>query len=519
MHINFPHFRIKKKGNEAKPISAVSDESSLNVALPILSTSDFKILEQYSIVEPHARIIIAQNIRTGAINYIVDELKLNKVEKNVYDQILNTLRWELSPPEINVDLKEYFEKEARKVIERYRLSLGTLPGVAWNKIIYYVERDILGYERLDPIMRDPNVEDISCNGPYRPVYVWHRKYESIPTNISFEHPEELDNFILKLAYKAGKHISTAHPVLDAMLPENHRVAATFMTEVSRSGSSFTIRKFREDPITIVDMVKLNVMSPEMAAYLWMLMENKFPAIVMGVTGAGKTTMLNALACLFRPTTKVVSIEDTPELRLPLENWVQLMSRPSYGFGPEKVGEISLYDLVKVSLRYRPDVIIVGEIRGEEAYVLFQAMATGHGGMTTLHSESIDAAVKRLISPPMNIPPSYVPLIKVALVIKRVKLRGSERSVRRVTEVIEILDYNKYLTVFKWDPFTDTFINNWSDSVNLRDIGESIGMTEKQMIDELMKRRNIIFWMSENNIRRYTDVAKIVSRYYAGEIVA
>lgn len=517
MHISFPRFRIRKKSDSA--LHPSTDELSSETSVAITLTSNMKILERYSIIEPHARIIIAQDPQTGTVMYIVDELKLNKIEKNVYNRIIDTLRWELNPPEENIDPKEYFEKEARKVIERYKLSLGSLPGVAWNKIVYYVERDILGYERLDPIMRDPNIEDISCNGPERPVYVWHRKYESIPTNVVFETSEELDNFILRLAYKAGKHISTAHPVLDAMLPENHRVAATFMTEVSRGGSSFTIRKFREDPITIVDMVRSNVMSPEMAAYLWMLMENKFPAIVMGVTGAGKTTMLNALACLFRPTIKVVSIEDTPELRLPLENWVQLMSRPSYGFGPEKVGEITLYDLVKVSLRYRPDVIIVGEIRGEEAYVLFQAMATGHGGMTTLHSESIDAAVKRLISPPMNIPPSYIPLIKVALVIKRTKLRKAERSVRRVTEVIEVLDYNKYLTVFKWDPFTDTFINNWSESVNLRDIGEFLGMTQKQMIDELIKRRNIILWMSENNIRKYTDVAKIVNKYYTGEIVA
>lgn len=517
MHISFPRFRIRKKSDTT--LQPSTDELSSETSVAITLTSNMKILERYSIIEPHARIIIAQDPQTGTIMYIVDELKLNKIEKNVYNRIIDTLRWELNPPEENIDPKEYFEKEARKVIERYKLSLGSLPGVAWNKIVYYVERDILGYERLDPIMRDPNIEDISCNGPERPVYVWHRKYESIPTNVVFETSEELDNFILRLAYKAGKHISTAHPVLDAMLPENHRVAATFMTEVSRGGSSFTIRKFREDPITIVDMVRSNVMSPEMAAYLWMLMENKFPAIVMGVTGAGKTTMLNALACLFRPTIKVVSIEDTPELRLPLENWVQLMSRPSYGFGPEKVGEITLYDLVKVSLRYRPDVIIVGEIRGEEAYVLFQAMATGHGGMTTLHSESIDAAVKRLISPPMNIPPSYIPLIKVALVIKRAKLRKAERSVRRVTEVIEVLDYNKYLTVFKWDPFTDTFINNWSESVNLRDIGEFLGMTQKQMMDELIKRRNIILWMSENNIRKYTDVAKIVNKYYTGEIVA
>jgi len=391
-----------------------------------------------------------------------------------------------------------------------------MPGVSWSKILYYLERDIMGYGPIDPIMRDPNIEDISCNGVNKPIYVWHRKYESLPSNVMFTDAEELNEFIVKLAHKAGKHISTAYPVLDAMLPENHRVAATFMEEISRSGSTFTIRKFREDPITIIDMINFGTISAEAAAYLWLAMEFKLPALVIGVTGAGKTTMLNALACMFKPTIKIVTIEDTPELRLPLENWVQLTSRPSYGFGPERIGEISLFDLVKVSLRYRPDVIMVGEVRGEEAYVLFQAMATGHGGMTSLHAENVDAAVKRLTSEPMNIPPSYIPLVKIGIVIRRLTIRkaGRERVARRVTEVTEILDYDRYATVVKWVPTDDSFIHEWEESANLRDIALAMGRSFDEILEELKRRRDLLLWMAENNIRSYISVASVIQKYYA-----
>lgn len=340
----------------------------------------FKVVERYSIYEPFVHAVIVQNPETGETRYVVDELKLTRREKFIYSRVVETLQWELKPLTEVEDPYGYFKKMAARVIHKYRLRLGRLPGVSWSKILYYVERNLLGYGPIDPLMRDPNLEDISCDGVGKPIYVWHRRYESIPTNIVFRNHRDLDDFIIRLAHKAGKHISIAWPILDAMLPEMHRLAATFSREVSTSGSTFTIRKFREDPITIIDMINFKTLDAGTAAYLWVAMEYKMPAMIMGVTGSGKTTLLNSLTCMFRPTIKVVSIEDTPELRLPLDNWVQLVSRPSYGMGPEKVGEVTLFDLVKVSLRYRPDIIIVGEVRGEEAYVLFQALATGHGGV-------------------------------------------------------------------------------------------------------------------------------------------
>ena len=331
----------------------------------------------------------------------------------------------------------------------------------------------------------------------------------------FPTEEELDNYIIKLAHMAGKHISVAYPILDAILPGGHRVAATFQKEISTKGSTFTIRKFREDPITIVDMIDFGTVSSEMAAYFWLLMDYKMTTLILGTTGAGKTSTLNALATLLRPTYKIVTVEDTPEIRLPQENWVQLFTRPSYlaTGGP---GEIDLFQLIKVALRYRPDVIIVGEVRGEEAYVLFQSIATGHSGITTIHAEHIDAAVKRLTSPPMNIPPSYIPLINVAMVIKRVtKLdeSGRPRPARRITTVWEVEDYGKYIEVCKWDPLRDRFELSLSNSLTLKRISELTGKTLSELIDEISRRKLVLEWLTANRIRSYKEIAKYIYRYY------
>jgi flagellar protein FlaI len=364
-------------------------------------------------------------------------------------------------------------------------------------------------------MKDPYIEDISCDGVGRPIYVWHQKYESIPTNIKFTNDEELDDLIVKLAHKAGKHVSVAFPIIDAILPEGHRLAATYKREVSRDGSTFTIRKFRDKPLSIINLIIGGTVSTLLAAYFWKIMEFNMTGLIMGVTGAGKTTMLNALATLLRPTIKIVTIEDTPELKLIHENWVQLYSRPSYGF-EGKMGEITLYDLVRVSLRYRPDVIIVGEVRGEEAKVLFQAIATGHGGITTIHAEHIDAAVKRLTSPPMEIPPGYIPLVNFALVIKRVRIPigpDTYRVARRVTEVWEIRDYDDYNVVARWDAATREHTVYLEDSLLLPRIAEMTGVNLDTVIEDVLNREKILRWMTYRRITNYQQVASIINEYY------
>ncbi|MEM1892692.1 MAG: type II/IV secretion system ATPase subunit, partial [Sulfolobales archaeon] len=464
-----------KKSSEGKDKDVIDSVVDVEPVKPIVSPErlrlsvvrgDAKLLETYALYEPWAYAYITEDLATGTVNYVVYEIGLTPQEESVYKNIVDYIMWELEPPKIPIeDVREYISRFARRAIRLFQLRLGRTPGLSWSKIGYYIERNIIGYGPIDPLMRDPNIEDISCNGPGIPVYVWHRRYEYLPTSVVFRTSQELDEFVVKLAHLAGKHISVAYPVLDAIIPGGHRVAATFQKEISTKGSTFTIRKFKEDPITIVDLVNYGTISPEIAAYFWLAMDFKMTTLILGVTGAGKTSTLNALANLLRPTYKIVTIEDTPELRLPQENWVQLTGRPSYLVSG--VSEIKLYDLVKISLRYRPDVIIVGEVRGEEAYVLFQAIATGHSGITTLHAEDIDAAVKRLTSPPMNIPNTYIPLVNMALVIKRVtKLdeTGRPRPVRRVTNIWEIEDYGKYKELASWDPVRDRFKVNLKESL-------------------------------------------------------
>jgi flagellar protein FlaI len=475
----------------------------------------FRIIEEYAVREPFAYIHIVEEEETGRLFYEVYEVSLNEEEQKIFNELRDHIIWEIKPlTSLDVDASKELLRTARRVLREFQIRFTKTPSLSWSKIAYYVERDLLGFSTLDPIFRDRHVEDISCNGLGRPVYVWHRKYESLPTNIVFQSEEELDDYILKLAHMAGKHISVAYPVLDAILPGGHRLAATFKKEVSTSGSTFTIRKFSESPITIADMISFKTISPDVAAYFWLAMDFKMTTLILGVTGAGKTSTLNALATLLRPTYKIVTIEDTPEIRIPHENWVQLVSRPSYvGSG---VGEVSLFHLVKLSLRYRPDVIIVGEVRGEEAYVLFQAIATGHSGMTTLHAENIDAAVKRLTSKPMEIPPSYIPLVNMAMVIRRVQIRderGKVKPARRITNVWEVRDYENYLEVAKWEPAEDTFSIDLRNSVVLRKICELTGKPFDTVLEEVEKRKRVLQWLVKTGRTDYRSVATYVYRYY------
>jgi len=477
----------------------------------------FKVVDKYPLYEPFAHVAIVQNPKTGEYKYILDELQLDPLERSVYNRILEILLAEIeSPKDEIVDPRRFFAEEAKKIVDKYRISLGWLPDVSWYKILYHAERDLVGFGRIDPLMRDPNIEDVSCDGVGKPVYIWHRNYESIETNLEFENDEELDNVVVKLVHMAGKHVSSAFPIVDASLPGKHRLAVCYRREVTPFGTAFTIRKFREDPYSIIDLINLGTYSEEMAAYFWLCLENRASIIVLGGTAAGKTTALNALACLIKPGSKIITIEETAELNLPHENWVSLIARQSYGLGGTSVGEVTLFDLVKTSMRHRPDILIVGEIRGQEAYVLFQALATGHGGMCTMHAENLDSAVKRLTSKPMDISPAYIPLMNIVLSVQRVHLtKGTEKKAyRRVIDVNEIADYEDYRSALKWNPNKDVYVSSFDKSLMLSRISERIGVTKKELIEELNRRKDVLHWIRERNIRSYKDVAAIIAEYYA-----
>ncbi|MFZ8922671.1 MAG: type II/IV secretion system ATPase subunit, partial [Nitrosopumilaceae archaeon] len=436
-------------------------------------------------------------------------IKLNFDEERIYKDLYNFVEQSLDSIENTKDAK--FDAHLNDVIKKHEGFFISNPVASMEKVKYFLKRDIMGFGEIDALMHDPNIEDISCSGPNMPLYVWHRVYDSVSSNVSFESHQKLNSFITRIVFKAGKHVSTAHPISDLALAGNHRISVLYQKEITPKGTSFTIRKFREDPYTIVDLINFGTIDLETAAYLWMMIENKMSIMVIGATGSGKTTVLNAIAGLVSENDKLFSVEDVAEINLPHDNWFSLISRSGYGSNDE--GEIGLYELIKSGVRHRPDYIIVGEIRGSEAYVMFQAMATGHGGLCTMHADSLESASKRLQQKPMNIPPAYLSLMNCALVIKRVKDKTTGKSMRRAISIEEISNDTTPNSVTKWNPKSDFFEHSLETSKNLKKISETIGEDMENVIKEHHKRTKILKWMNANNIREHKAVTEIIRKYY------
>ncbi|HKX82553.1 MAG TPA: type II/IV secretion system ATPase subunit [Nitrososphaera sp.] len=476
----------------------------------------YKSLQRYALVPPFCYVSILQNKEFADIVYNVDELVLNQDEVRIYYSIKELLEKQIDSPRMLDDLESSFTNEVSKLLKEHFVGDKTQP-VMLEKVKYYLKRDILGFGIIDPLFHDPFIEDITCGGPSKPVFVYHRRYEGLRTNVVFRDAEFLDGFVMKIVHRAGKHISAAHPIVDAALPGNHRLAALYKKEVTTMGSSFTIRKFREDPITIVDLINSDTLDVDMAAYIWTLLDNKKSLMVIGSTGGGKTTILNAATGLINSSYKIFSVEDTAEINIPHENWFSLVSRASFGL--ESQGEVSLFDLLKSGMRHRPDYILVGEIRGEEAYVLFQALATGHGGMATMHADDSEAAIRRLMQKPMDIPGAYVPLMNCIINIKRVKL-GSDASgksskkimTRRVTEVTEIMSSNSVRSVFTWDPHHDGYLDNLNKSYQLPKIAEDTGIDMDDIAADMVKRKTVLTWLVNRGTRDYKSVSKVIGMF-------
>jgi len=509
-NIKLPQIKMKRSFKKKRP-----EPPLIRSTKPL--PKGVKVVEKYPLYEPFAQVVIVQDPKTGEHKYILDELQLDPMERAIYNRILEILLAEIeSPKEEIADPRKFFAEEAKKIVDKYRITLGWLPDVSWYKILYHAERDLVGFGKIDPLMRDPNIEDISCDGVNKPVYIWHRKFESIETNLQFENDEDLDNLVVKLVHMAGKHVSSAFPIVDASLPGKHRLAVAYRREITPFGTAFTIRKFREDPYSIIDLINIGTFTEEMAAYLWICLENRASVMVLGGTAAGKTTALNALACLVKPGSKIMTIEETAELNLSHENWVSLIARQSYGLGGSSVGEVALFDLVKTCMRHRPDLMIVGEVRGQEAYVLFQALATGHGGMCTMHAENVQSADRRLTQKPMDISPAYIPLMNIVMSVQRVHLvkNGEKKAYRRVISVNEIVDHEKFQNPFKWDPVKDEQIIDLDSSFLLTNIAERLGKSRRQILLEMKRRSEVLRWMREQKIRSYKEVAAIIAEYYA-----
>ncbi len=454
----------------------------------------------------------------GELIYRVIEPELDRGTERVLNKIKEILErsFDINFTDLETEeAEEYLEEKIDDIVDKYDIRLSSDQR---EVIRYYSKRDFAGLGRLQPLMNDTEVEDISCDGTDIPVYAYHRnpRFGSVKTSIMWEDPEELDSFVMKIAQRCGRSISVSQPLLDGSLPDGSRVQATLATDIARKGSNFTIRRFTEDPLTPIHMMDFETENAQMLSYLWTIIEHEKSVLVCGTTGAGKTSQLNSLSLFIRPDKKIVSIEDTPELRLPHSHWVPEVARSGFGSSVEDGGEVSMDDLLKESLRQRPEYIIVGEVRGEEAYILFQQMATGHTGLSTIHADSLNMLMDRLTTNPINLSPSLIETLDAVMLIKRIR-RGN-KYVRRITGLYEIEDYDKRTglnsnKVFGWDPETDTYsmVNN---SLLLKEIVHETGGDEEDMRKELKNRQHVLNWMQEEQIKHYRKVGDVISRYYS-----
>lgn len=453
----------------------------------------------------------------NSLTYFLFEPKLAAEEK----QILSKAK-ELLEEKLDVDLRKLKKPEAfsflmKKTDEVFRLLSVNLPADRLNILKYYIRRDFIGLERIEPLMNDSQIEDISCDGFNIPVYVFHRnpKIGSIKTNVVFNTVDEVDKFTIKLAQRCEKTVSVAEPLLSGGLPDGSRVQATLGTDIARRGSNFTIRKFTEIPLTPIDLMNFGTINATSLAYLWMAVEQGKSILIGGSTASGKTTLLNVLSLFIKPNKKIVSIEDTAELKLPHPHWVPEVARTAITeVEGRKIGEVDMFDLLKESMRQRPDYIIVGEVRGKEAYVLFQQMASGHAGLSTIHADSLPKLIDRLTTPPISLPASLMQNLDIVIFVDITKFK--KRIIRKTDVILEILgienDKPVGNEVFRWNPAKNK-LEIVGKSYVLKRIAYSSNMDEKSIQTELTNRIRVLQWMRDNNINDLDSVARIFSSYY------
>jgi flagellar protein FlaI len=471
-------------------------------------------VEVYPVNEPFAYIRIIYDNNNHLYTYNVIEPVLSPAESELLGELQQRLFETL---DVNTkDMTRDTAREAlRDAIDGIIIDYGIrLTAISREKILYHIEKEFLGDGLIDPLMHDKYIEDISCDGLNTPIFVYHTSYESTQTNLMYTNTPKLDSFVTRLAQRAGKYISIAEPMLDATMGDGSRIQMTLGQEVTAHGSTFTIRKFRDEPITPTDLIEWGTFSPLSIAFIWLAVENGKSCIFAGGTASGKTTSLNAISLFIPPLAKIVTLEDTRELKLPHPNWIPSITRES--FDVDGRGSIDMYELLRAALRQRPEYILVGEVRGQEALTLFQAMSTGHVTYATMHADSVASVVHRLENPPLNVPRNM--LNALDLVSVQVQARIGGQRIRRNKQLIEILDIdprtNELITneVFKWYPATDE-IRYSGKSYILEEVMEERGWSEARMREELKRRQEILEWMRLKKLRHYKDVAKVLISYF------
>ena len=442
---------------------------------------------------PEEKVLLAE-IRENLVDLAISsdqDFQLN--EAKLFNDIKNFLFTRLSFESGNIS-RDYIDSLSRKLLQ-----------------------EIVGYGQIDPLIHDDDLEEIMIIGINKPVFVYHRKYGMMKTNIVYKNEEELTDLIDLMARQINRRIDQESPILDGRLMDGSRINAT-IPPVSADGPSLTIRKFKKDPFTIIDLINYKTISVELAAFFWLCFDGlgvkSANAIISGGTSSGKTTTLNALTSLINPKERIITIEDTLELQIPHEHVIRMETRPS---NTENRGELTMNDLVKNSLRQRPDRIIVGEVRADEAITLFTALNTGHSGFGTLHSNDARETITRLTNEPMSVPEIMITAIDFIVMQNRI-YKPDGVSYRRISEVAEVVGIEEGTVqlnkIFEWNPETDKIENVSIASRTLSEIAKLSGRTLNDLYKEIGNRQLVLEHMLNNNIRSVSAVNAVIESYYS-----
>lgn len=467
--------------------------------------------KKLSKVKKVSNVLKPEIIEEGLIpTYNISIPKFTDIEKEIFNEIREKLvEVAVAQDDFQVD-EDSFIKE----VKQYLLSKGIRDV---DRLSTQISQEMLGYGKLDPMIKDDDLEEVMVIGTDRKVFVYHRKLGMMVTNVEFEEESDIKAIIDVIARQVNRRIDQQTPILDARLKDGSRVNAT-LPPVSADGPTLTVRKFRKDPLTVIDLINFKTISAHLASFLWVCTDGlgvkPCNAIIAGGTGSGKTTTLNTIAAFVPPRERIITIEDTLELQLPHSHVLRMETRPP---NIEGKGELTMDTLVKNSLRQRPDRVIVGEVRGNEAITLFTALNTGHSGMGTLHSNSARETVTRLINPPMNVPNIMIPALDFIIMQQRM-YRPEGGSMRRITEVAEIVgmeEGNVQLNrVFEWNNVTDTIDYVGISSKTLREVSELRGVGITELEEEVERRRIILEYMADSNIRSIEEVGQNINNYYS-----
>lgn len=503
--------------NAYKPLFKVSFPNEIPVLPEAKDPTQIDV--RYKVIDPYVDIHIHWDAPNNELLYDIEEPKLTAEEVETLRLVEEGLTELINISFINIEnmdiVLEFVEKNLRLILDEFDIKV---PEETFLKFMYFLYRDFIGMNMVEPLLKDYFIEDIECNGFLTPIYIVHRKYSNLRTTVTFPDIKSLTGFVEKLAQKCSQYVSYANPLLDGVLPDGSRVNATYTEDISSRGPTFTIRKFTKEPWTPIKLMDFKTVSPEILAYLWIAIENKSNILVIGGTGSGKTSFLNAIAFFIPPAARIVSIEDTRELNLRHENWLPAVSRQGAGNASitgEKHGEVSMFDLLKESLRQRPDYIIVGEIRGKEAFVLFQGMATGHPSFGTFHAESSNSVIKRLMMPPISLSPAMIEALDLLCIITPAKV--DNKDVRRIREIDELVTVNEkgdsLINVpFTRDPGKDVFLFKTGSKV-FEKIIKRTGIQQKDLLKEFEIRTRLLMEMYRRKIFGFAEVQDVIHEYY------